>query len=265
MQAPTMFETAQVARDTFALQSYLPVPGAGVLPVNTFVIRGEQPVLVDTGVGALREPFMRALSAVIDPAELRWIWITHADADHVGNLAAVLEAAPNARLVTTFLGMGKMGMQGLATDRSYLLNPGQELDIGDRTLRAFSPPVYDAPETTGLFDSESGALFSADTFGALMAEPAETAASIAGDALKQGMLAWARVDSPWLDMVGETQFAAKLAVIREFKPRTLLSTHLPAAGADMLDVLLANVDAARHAPAFVGPDQAALEQMLAVA
>ncbi len=176
MQAPVMNETRRVADETWQFGSWLPLPGLGVLPANAYLIRARQPVLVDTGVAALREPFLDALAAVVDPAELRWIYLTHMDADHVGNLLPVLDAAPKARVVTTYLGMGKMGLLGLPQDRVHLLNPGQALDVGDRQLRAVLPPSFDAPETTGLFGESTKALFCADSFGAV--EINRTAAKI---------------------------------------------------------------------------------------
>jgi glyoxylase-like metal-dependent hydrolase (beta-lactamase superfamily II) len=263
MIEPFMTPTAKVAPDTHALTCYLPVPGAGILPAKAHLIRARQPVLVDTGPAAVREPLMDALRELMDPAELCWIWLTHVDADHVGNLAEVLRLAPRARVVTTFLGMGKLNMHGLPVDRVYLLNPGQELDAGDRRLRALRPPTYDAPETTGLLDTASGALFTADSFGALMSESADTAAAIPPDALRDGMATWTQVDSPWLGMVDEHAFGKALKGVRDLNPSTVLSSHLPPADAGMLDTLIECMAAARKAPAFVGPDQAALEHMMA--
>jgi glyoxylase-like metal-dependent hydrolase (beta-lactamase superfamily II) len=86
--------------DIAVLPFFHPVPGIGVLPVNTFVISAQEPVLVDTGMGLDTEPFMKGLRSVIDPRDLKWIWITHDDSDHVGSLQEVLEAAPDARLVS---------------------------------------------------------------------------------------------------------------------------------------------------------------------
>ena len=169
------YEAARIIEDTHRLTAYAPLPGLGLLPVNAFVIRAKEPVLIDTGLAAQRESFMQALSGVIDPADLRWIWVTHMDADHIGNLQAVLDAAPEARLVTTYLGMGKAGLLGLPLERCHLLNPGQSLQVGDRELLAVKPPVFDAPETTGLLDRRSGTLFSSDSFGALLQEAAEDA------------------------------------------------------------------------------------------
>jgi hypothetical protein len=47
-------------------------------------------------------------------------------------------------------------------DRVYLVNPGQKITLGDRTLTAIKPPAFDNPSTTGFYDDKSGC-FSAPT------------------------------------------------------------------------------------------------------
>lgn len=257
------YEAARIIEDTHRLTAYAPLPGLGLLPVNAFVIRAKEPVLIDTGLAAQRESFMQALSGVIDPADLRWIWVTHMDADHIGNLQAVLDAAPEARLVTTYLGMGKAGLLGLPLERCHLLNPGQSLQVGDRELLAVKPPVFDAPETTGLLDRRSGTLFSSDSFGALLQETAEDAEQVAAPALREGMRLWASVDAPWLQVIDEDKFQASVDALADLKPARLLSSHLPPASGRMLEALVSNLKDAPAQPAFAGPDQAQLELMMA--
>lgn len=229
MQAPTMIGAHEVAPETFELSSYLPVPGLGVLPVNAFLIRGEQPVLVDTGLAALGEAFLDTLGGVIDPADLRWIWLSHTDADHIGNLAAILEHAPKAEVVTSFLGMGKMMLAGLAVDRVRLIEPEARLAVGDREIVPLKPPYYDAPETTGFFDTRTRALFVADAFGALMAAPATEAADITDASLGEGIATWSAIDAPWLAQADRGCLSRSLAAIEELDPSVVLSGHLPAA------------------------------------
>ncbi len=264
MNAPTMFPTRRVAADTDLLPAWMPVPGFGVLPVNSYVVHAEQPVLIDTGLAALREGFVTGLRAALDPAALRWIWITHADADHVGNLSAVLAAAPQARVVTNYLGMGKLQMQGIPPERCWLLNPGQSLDVGDRHLWAVAPPVFDAPETTAAFDARTGVLFSADCFGALLPQAFDTADEVEAGVLAQGMLGWAVVDAPWLARLDRGKWRDSLGAVARLAPRVVLSSHLPPAQG-ITGQLLENLSGACDAPAFVGPDQAALERMMAAA
>jgi len=262
MDKPRMFEPYRAAPDIHVLPSYFPIPGFGILPINAFVLRAAEPVLVDTGLTLLNDEFLPQLSSVIDPEDLRWLWLTHDDQDHIGSLYRLLDEAPKLRVITTFLALGKMGLsRPLPLDRVYLLNPGQSIDVGDRTLTAVKPATYDAPETTGFYDLKSGAFFSADSFGALMLEPVENAAEMAPEDLRQGMITWATADSPWLHLTDAARFANALNRIRGFSPEVILSSHLPVAHA-MTDTLLGHLAAAPTADPFVGPDQPALEAML---
>jgi len=68
------------------ITSNFPIPGFGVVPINAFVLHGSEPVLVDTGAAVERDEIMTALQSVIDPLDLRWIWLTHPDFDHIGSL-----------------------------------------------------------------------------------------------------------------------------------------------------------------------------------
>jgi glyoxylase-like metal-dependent hydrolase (beta-lactamase superfamily II) len=262
MNAPTMIEPRRVAPDTDMLSVYLPVPGLGILPANAFLIRAAEPVLVDTGVLALGEAFFDQVCSLIDPGDLRWIWLTHLDPDHLGCFDRLLEAAPQARIVTTFLGMGKLGLsRAIAPERIYLLNPGQALEVGDRRLLALKPPSFDAPETTGLFDARTRTLFSSDCFGALLGAPVESAADIAAADLRDGLIAWTSVDCPWLAMTDEAALRAAIAQLLAHEPAMILGSHLPPAPA-MAETLAGYLTAARLAEPFVGPDQQALMAMM---
>ena len=153
--------------DISVLADYLEVPGIGFLAVNAFVIHAAQPVVVDTGLGLPDRDFATALAAVLDLADVRWVWLTHPDRDHTGGLFALLDAAPQARVVTTFAGAGIMSAERpLPMDRVYLLNPGQSLDAGDRRLTGFRPPLFDNPATVGVLDTSNGVCLSSDCFGA---------------------------------------------------------------------------------------------------
>ena len=82
------------------------------------------------------------------------------------------------------------------------------------------------------------------------------------DDLLAGQRLWAVVDSPWVTSVDRAAFQASLQPLRELDPSVVLCTHLPpahAATAQLLDTL----GAAPNADPFMGPDQAALEKLLA--
>jgi flavorubredoxin len=254
--------TYQAAPGLDVITSTNPIADFGKLAINAFVIHAEEPVLVDTGSVVQSDDFMTALRSVIDPADLRWIWLTHTDFDHIGSLHRLLDENSNLRVITSFLGVGIMGLaMPLPMDRVYLVNPGQSVDVGDRRLTAIRPPAFDNPITQGLYDDGSGALFSSDCFGALLDDVPESVDDLSEEELRQGQVFWGTVDSAWLHHVDRAAFASELNRVRVLEPRMILSSHLPAAPGSSLERLL---DALAHVPdavPFVGPDQAALEQM----
>jgi hypothetical protein len=253
-------------QDVSVLSDYLEVPGLGFLAVNAFVIHAAQPVVVDTGLGLPDRDFVAALAEVIDPADVRWIWLTHPDRDHTGGLFTLLDAAPQARVVTTFVGAGIMSTEHpLPMNRIYLLNPGQSLDTGDRQLTGFRPPLFDNPATVGIFDTSTGACLSSDCFGAPLptaelASAPDAAATDPGE-LRTAQLLWATVDSPWVHAVDPAKYAASFQPLRDFGPSAILSTHLPPVTGNTAAHLTTLLDAP-HANPFTGPDQAALEAIL---
>ena len=263
----TAMAVHRIGSDVSVLNDQLEVPGIGFLPVNAFVLHAAQPVVVDTGVGLAGRGFMEALGSVIDPSDVRWIWLTHPDRDHTGSLFDLLVVAPDARVVTTFAGAGIMSTERpLPMDRVYLLNPGQSLDVGDRTLTGFRPPLYDSPATVGFYDDRSRTCFSSDCFGAPMPS-AELAtcgdvADVPRDDLRAAQLLWATIDSPWVHTTDAASFQRTIEPIRGMDPETILSTHLPPARGQ-LSTFVEMLTAAPSADPWVGPDQQALEQMLA--
>ncbi len=264
MQMPVTIGAETVAPDTTSISSYMPVADLGVLAVNAFVIHAAQPMLVDTGAAALGAPVMAALGAAVDPADLRYIWLSHMDADHLGNLDAVLALAPEAKILTNFLGMAKMMLQGRDTSRVALVQPSDVIDLGDRMIVPLKPPYYDAPETTGFFDTRSRVLFSADAFGALLEAPAEEAAAIDPEALREGMLGWAAIDAPWLGTADPGRFGTLLRHIERLDPVAVVSGHLPVARG-ITRRLTGNLNDALRGGTFAVPDHDTFERLLAEA
>ena len=151
-------------------------------------------------------------------------------------------------------------------DRLYLLNPGQTLDAGDRTLTAYRPPLFDNPGTIGVFDGRTRACFSSDCFGAPLPD---AQLAVCGDVRdidpahrRAAQLLWASVDSPWVHNVDRDRYLATIEPLRAMDPAWILSTHLPPAAGHLAEFLDVLEEVPQTAP-WVGPDQQALEAMLA--
>ena len=55
-----MVNSYKATPDIEVLTSNFPIPGYGLVPINAFVIKGSEPVLVDTGAVVESEEFMPA-------------------------------------------------------------------------------------------------------------------------------------------------------------------------------------------------------------
>jgi hypothetical protein len=230
--------------DVTVLNDYIEVPGVGFLPVNAFVLHAEQPVVIDSGLSTIDKDFVSGLAEVLDPADVRWLWITHPDRDHTGGMWNLLQAAPAARLVTTFLGLGIMSCEwAIPLDRLFLLNPGQALDVGDRRLQAFRPDCFGAPMPSLELATSSDV-------------------RAVGNEVRDFQLLWATIDSPWVHNVDPARFRATVDPLRALGASAVFSSHLPPVPQPD-DQLFETVLLAPQTAPFVGPDQVALEALLA--
>jgi flavorubredoxin len=237
-------EPVALTADTLLLTQHLagavPLPP---LPVSSLVVAGAQPVIVDTGT-ALGGPERIARIAALVPLEsVRWIFLSHEDADHAGNVRALLEQCPRATLVTSWLTVRRLAASfRVPAERCRWINDGESFDAGDRVLTAITPPLYDAPSTRGLFDRRTGVYWAADAFGTTAAPWRDDAADIDADDWKKGTVAFHGLLAPWHELVDPRRFAARVQHLRRLSPTVLASAHGPVIRGDRvgdaLDLLL---------------------------
>ena len=254
----------QATPEIFVLPTQYMIPGEGLLPINAFVIKAKEPILVDTGIGIDSEEFMNALESVIDPRDLKWIWLSHDDIDHAANIQKVLKVATNARIAMNAVTMLRLDTDWkVPVNRVYLLNPGESINIGDRKLIAVRPILFDNPGTIGIYDNKSEVLFSVDSFGAILPSiDTQNADDIQDVDLVKGMTTWTKADDPWIHSIDQDKFKQELNKIRQLAPKMILSSHLqPAKGkTERFLKILEDIPASKP---WIAPNQAALEQMLA--
>lgn len=115
-----------------------------------------------------------------------------------------------------------------------------------------------------LWDPTGRTLFSSDCFGALVPSPVASAHEMSAKDLRDGMMTFIAVDSPWVRSVKPEALAQAARSVAELEPHTVLSTHLaPARG--MLQSLTENLLLAPDGPVVAMPDQEAFREMLSAA
>ncbi len=257
-------EAHAVAADTFLIPTLAVDPsGGGVFAANSLVIRGTEPVVVDTGCSLVRDHWLATAFSVVDPGDVRWVFISHDDHDHIGNLTEVLDLCPNAILVGNWSMTARlMGDVELPLHRMRWLDHGEALDAGDRTLHLVRPPLFDSPATRGLYDPTTEVLWAVDTFGAMV----QGAVLEAGDAdpdLFEGtfdaMNTW---NTPWLEWLDPVRFAAHVDATASLPLTAVASAHGPILrGGRIADAFLRTTALAAR-PVLPTPGQAMLDELL---
>jgi flavorubredoxin len=233
---------------------------------HSLVIRGEEPVIVDTGVSLAREPWTEQVFSIVEPKDVRWIFVSHDDHDHIGNLEHMLDACTNATLVANHSIVGRLaGDVELPLDRMRWVDAGGSFDAGDRTFSLVRPPMFDAPSTRALHDSATNLLWAVDSFGALFAGAAYERADVPNDIYDLSfplMNAW---NTPWLEWVDVDRYAAMVQQSRALRPDIVVSAHGPILRGAQIDDAFDRTLALAAQPVPATPGQEMLDLLLASA
>ncbi|MDN7025544.1 FprA family A-type flavoprotein [Methanoculleus sp. FWC-SCC1] len=133
---------------------------------NAYLVRGsEKTALIDTVDPTKTEELIGNLDD-LGVTAIDYIVANHAEQDHSGSLPAMLERFPGATVVTNEKCRGLLvELLQIPEDRVRVIQDGETLPLGDRTLQFFIMPWVHWPETMVTYLQEDRVLFSCDFFG----------------------------------------------------------------------------------------------------
>lgn len=261
-------EPQRIADDTWLIPNFVPA-GPGVhLYVNSMVILAEQPVVVDTGAPLHREGWLDALSSIVEPEDVRWIFLSHDDGDHIGNLAPLLERAPNATVVTNFFSTERVALEpdrAMPRDRMVWLEEGSFFDAGDRLLHLFKPPIFDGPTTRGLYDDKTQTMWAVDSFAALTTGAVYDAGELPTELYDESFRLLNSLVSPWHQWLAPETYGRHVSTIEAIGATTIASAHGPVLTGPAIPDAFARVRSMAGQPIVPAPGQEMLDQLLAQA
>ncbi len=137
---------------------------------NAYLIKGsEKTALIDTVDPSKSEKLMKNLEK-LGIKSIDYIIANHAEQDHSGALPIMLEKYPMAKVVTNekckrFL----MDLLLLPEEKFIVVDDGDKISLGDKTLQFIMAPWVHWPETMLTYLVENKILFPCDLFGSHLA------------------------------------------------------------------------------------------------
>src|SRR5919202_1025779 len=113
-------------------------PPAG-FTFNQFLIRAEEPLLFHCGHRTMFPMISAAVAKVMPVESLRWIGLSHLEADECGSMNQWLVAAPRATIAHGMLGCA-VSLNDMADRPPRGLADGEVLDLGGKRVRNIDTP-----------------------------------------------------------------------------------------------------------------------------
>jgi flavorubredoxin len=162
----TNTSVAEIADGIYRIST--PVPPNPALPggftFNQFLIVDEEPLLFHTGPRKMFPVVRKAIEAVIPVSNLRYLGISHFEADECGAINEFLEVAPRA--VPLCGAVAKMvSVDDVADREAHGLGDGERLSLGTHSVCWIDTPHLPHGWDCGyLFERKTSTLFCGDLF-----------------------------------------------------------------------------------------------------
>ncbi len=132
---------------------------------NSYLIKDEHTVLIDTVWTPFAEEFVDNLSQVVSLDKIDFIIANHAEPDHSGALPALMKEIPDTPIYCTANGVKSLKGYYHKDWDFHVVKTGDKLSLGSRDLVFVSAPMLHWPDSMFCYLTDDNILFSNDAFG----------------------------------------------------------------------------------------------------
>ena len=160
-----IFYVGAADKDRRIFDQLIPLPDGTTY--NSYIIIGSEKIaLIDTVDASMPEVILKNLMD-LNISRIDYIIAHHGEQDHSGSIPDVLKAYPMAKVVTNAKCKSElMDLLLIPEDKFIVIQDGEEVSLGDKTLRFIFAPWVHWPETMLTYLPEDKILFSCDFLGA---------------------------------------------------------------------------------------------------
>ncbi len=134
---------------------------------NAYLVKGgSKTALIDTVHSDFQREYVGKIEQLLGSAPVDYVVMNHAEPDHAGSIAFILDKYP-ATLLTTKKGAELAGLfYNIPENRIRVVKDGDTVDLGGKTLTFYPAPFIHWPETMVTHLPENKILFPCDFFSA---------------------------------------------------------------------------------------------------
>lgn len=132
---------------------------------NSYLIKDEKTVLIDTVWGPFDREFIDKLKRQIDLSKIDYIVMNHSEPDHSGALPLLMKEIPNTPIYCTSTAAKFLKAHYHESWNFVEVKTGDTLDIGKNKLQFIEAKMLHWPDTMFTYLTGENILFSSDAFG----------------------------------------------------------------------------------------------------
>jgi flavorubredoxin len=129
----------EVAEGIYRINTPVVIPGGGGFSFNQYLIVDEEPLLFHTGPRKMFPLVREAVASVLPVERLRYIALSHVEADECGSLNEWLGVAPQSQPLCGMVA-AMVSIEDLADRAPRPLADGEALSLGTHRVRWFETP-----------------------------------------------------------------------------------------------------------------------------
>ncbi len=165
---PNVYSVGAVDWDRRLFDELIPLPDG--TSYNSYLIKGSVKTALLDAVDPTKTDILLDNLASLGIKRLDYLVSHHAEQDHSGAIPDVLQAYPDAKVVTnTKCKTMLMELLHIAEDNFITIEDGQTISLGDKILQFVFIPWVHWPETLGTYLKEDKIFFPCDFFGSHLA------------------------------------------------------------------------------------------------
>lgn len=139
----------------------------GFEAILTYVLLNDgNPILIDCGSHIHRDSVMSQLDELLGNAVPEYLFLTHSELPHAGNITAVSQKWPKLKVIVSNVMLPYIEvLPVLPLAQITQVVPGTKIDFPSRIIEFVDALLKDQPGSHWIYDSRTGTLFTGDGFG----------------------------------------------------------------------------------------------------